>query len=127
MSLFVTMDTASLRSGVSVLVVVVDAKHIRHARYMLSGLRSPACAWVLNACLLSLPQDSKQRLKAMQKCSQPITAGAYNHDGSIYAHSVSYDWSRGHAEHNPATAKNYILLHSPNENEVKARQRVSRR
>jgi hypothetical protein len=65
-----------------------------------------------------LPQDSKQRLKAMQKSSQPITASAYNHDGSIFAYSVSYDWSRGHAEHNPATAKNYILLHSPSENEV---------
>jgi mRNA export factor len=54
----------------------------------------------------------------MQKSSQPVTAAAYNHDGSIFAYSVSYDWSRGHAEHNPATAKNYILLHSPSENEV---------
>ena len=66
-----------------------------------------------------LPQDSKQRLKAMQKSSQPITATAYNHDGTIFAYSVSYDWSRGHTEHNPATAKNYILLHSPSENEVR--------
>jgi mRNA export factor len=65
-----------------------------------------------------LYQDSKQRLKAMQKSSQPITATAYNHDGTIFAYSVSYDWSRGHAEHNPAAAKNYILLHSPSENEV---------
>lgn len=37
-------------------------------------------------------QDSKQRLKAMQKSSQAITAGAYNKDGSIYAYSVCYDW-----------------------------------
>ena len=66
-----------------------------------------------------LPQDSKQRLKAMQKSSQPIPATAYSHDGTIFAYSVSYDWSRGHAEHNPATAKNYILLHSPSENEVR--------
>lgn len=27
------------------------------------------------------PQDSKQRLKAMQKCGQPVTAASYNHDG----------------------------------------------
>ncbi len=63
----------------------------------------------------------------MQKCSSPIPAGMYNHDGSIYAYAVSYDWSRGHAEHNPVTAKHHILLHSPTESEVKARQRVSRR
>lgn len=63
-------------------------------------------------------QDSKQRLKAMQKCNQPITDGAYSSDGSIYAYSVCYDWSRGHAEHNPANAKSHILLHSPHDNEV---------
>ena len=44
-------------------------------------------------------------------------------DGSIYAYAVSYDWSRGYSEHNPATAKNYIYLHAPQEAEVKSRNR----
>ena len=44
-------------------------------------------------------------------------------DGSIYAYAVSYDWSRGYSEYNPTTAKNYILLHAPQEAEVKSRNR----
>lgn len=45
-------------------------------------------------------------------------------DGTIFAYAVSYDWSRGYAEYNPNTAKNYILLHQPQEAEVKSRARV---
>lgn len=45
-------------------------------------------------------------------------------DGTIFAYAVSYDWSRGYAEYNPTTAKNYILLHQPQEAEVKSRARV---
>lgn len=36
---------------------------------------------------------------------------------------MSYDWSRGYSEYNPTTAKNYILLHAPQEAEVKSRNR----
>jgi mRNA export factor len=72
-------------------------------------------------------KDSKQRLKAMGKANNPIPCGNFNRDGSIYAYAVSYDWSRGYAEYNPATAKHYILLHSPNETEVKNRVRPSQR
>ncbi|GAB4819139.1 hypothetical protein N2152v2_006185 [Parachlorella kessleri] len=69
-------------------------------------------------------KDSKQRLKAMQKCSMPIPCANFNRDGTIFAYAVSYDWSRGYAEYNPNTAKNYILLHQPQEAEVKSRARV---
>lgn len=72
-------------------------------------------------------KDSKQRLKAMAKCGAPIPCGTFNKDGSIYAYAVSYDWSRGAAEHNPATAQNHILLHAPQEGEVKSRARAPRR
>ena len=71
-------------------------------------------------------KDSKQRLKAMQKCDQSIPCGAFNRDGSVYAYAVSYDWSHGYAGHNPATAKNHILLHAPQESEVKNRARPKR-
>ena len=72
-------------------------------------------------------KDSKQRLKAMAKCGAPIPCGAFSRDGTIYAYAVSYDWSRGAAEYNPGTSKNQIFLHSPQENEVKGRQRTAGR
>jgi len=31
----------------------------------------------------------------MAKCNQPISCGAFNNDGSIFAYAVSYDWSKG--------------------------------
>ena len=70
-------------------------------------------------------KDSKQRLKAMQKCAGPIPCGAYNADGSIYAYAVSYDWSKGAEAHNPATATNTIYLHQVQEQDVKPRQRTT--
>ncbi|XP_047339065.1 protein RAE1-like [Impatiens glandulifera] len=68
-------------------------------------------------------KDSKQRLKAMARCSQPIPSSAFNNDGSIFAYAVCYDWSKGAENHNPATAKTSIFLHSPQEAEVKAKPR----
>lgn len=70
-------------------------------------------------------KDSKQRLKAMSRCNQPIPCGAFNNDGSVYAYSVCYDWSKGAENHNPATAKSYILLHLTQESEVKAKPRTT--
>ncbi|XP_058098477.1 protein RAE1-like isoform X5 [Magnolia sinica] len=45
-------------------------------------------------------KDSKQRLK------------------------VCYDWSKGAENHNPAAAKTYIFLHTPQESEVKGKPRL---
>ena len=39
----------------------------------------------------------------------------------------SYDWGKGYSEHNPSTAKNYILLHANNELEVKSRKATTSR
>ncbi|WJX26296.1 Poly(A)+ RNA export protein rae1 [Trifolium repens] len=69
-------------------------------------------------------KDSKQRLKAMLRCSQPVPCSAFNNDGSIYAYAVCYDWSKGAENHNPATAKTYIFLHLPQESEVKGKPRI---
>ena len=70
-------------------------------------------------------KDSKQRLKAMQRCAAPIPCAAYNMDGSVLAYAVSYDWSKGAEAHNPQTAQNVIYLHSTQDLEVKARPRVA--
>ncbi|KAF3675216.1 Protein RAE1 [Capsicum annuum] len=69
-------------------------------------------------------KDSKQRLKAMSRCSQPIPCSAFNNDGSIYAYAVCYDWSKGAENHNPSTAKTYIYLHFPQESDVKGKPRI---
>ncbi|KAK2403939.1 Transducin/WD40 repeat superfamily protein [Trifolium repens] len=69
-------------------------------------------------------KDSKQRLKAMERCNQPIPCAAFNNDGSIYAYAVCYDWSKGAENHNPTTAKNYIYLHLTQDAEVKGRPRA---
>ncbi|XP_020577103.1 LOW QUALITY PROTEIN: protein RAE1-like [Phalaenopsis equestris] len=69
-------------------------------------------------------KDSKQRLKAMVRCHFPITCSTFNQDGSIFAYAVCYDWSKGAENYNPATAKTYIYLHSPQESEVKGKPRI---
>ncbi|KAL0334463.1 UNVERIFIED_CONTAM: protein RAE1 [Sesamum angustifolium] len=70
-------------------------------------------------------KDSKQRLKAMQRCNQPIPCSTFNNDGSIFAYAVCYDWSKGAENHNPSTAKTYIYLHLPQDAEVKAKPRAA--
>ncbi|XP_038683535.1 protein RAE1-like [Tripterygium wilfordii] len=69
-------------------------------------------------------KDSKQRLKATSRCNQPIPCSTFNNDGSIFAYSVCYDWSKGAENHNPATSKTYIFLHFPQESEVKGKPRT---
>lgn len=72
-------------------------------------------------------KDSKQRLKAQARSmygpgvGAPITAAGFSRDGALYGYAISYDWSRGYAEYNPANMKSYILLHVCKEDEVKAK------
>ncbi|KAK4491221.1 hypothetical protein RD792_001954 [Penstemon davidsonii] len=72
-------------------------------------------------------KDSKQKLKAMSRCSQPIPCATFNNDGSIYAYSVCYDWSKGAEKYNPSTAKNHVYLHLTQEADVKPKPRTGAR
>mmetsp|Transcript_20961 Transcript_20961/g.51650 ORF Transcript_20961/g.51650 Transcript_20961/m.51650 type:complete len:200 (-) Transcript_20961:72-671(-) len=73
-------------------------------------------------------KESKQRLhKFPVAVPQPITSATFNHDGSIFGYAVSYDWSKGAENHNPATAKNYILLHGVKETEIKPKKPAPKR
>eukprot|EP00171_Calliarthron_tuberculosum_P010947 IDg10947t1 len=71
-------------------------------------------------------KDNKHRLKQFSRLNQPITAGAFSHDGSIYAYAVGYDWSKGAAHHNPATDKKYVLLHGVQPTEIKGKKASAR-
>jgi len=68
-------------------------------------------------------KDSKQRLKAFNRATLPISAGSFNFDGNLFAYSVSYDWSKGIEYHNPSQNKNNILIHQTSEGEVKSRKK----
>ena len=63
----------------------------------------------------------------MTRGNLPIPCGKYNRDGAVYAYAASYDWTEGHAKYNPATMKNYVLLHNPQDAEVKTRPKVGGR
>jgi len=65
-------------------------------------------------------KDSKQRLKPFPKMPQPITASAWNFDGTIFAYAAGYDWSKGCEYYNPAV-KPQIMLHQTTEAEIKNR------
>lgn len=39
-------------------------------------------------------KDRRQRLKAFNKLNGTVSCTAFNHDGSILAYAVSYDWSK---------------------------------
>ncbi|KAK4135391.1 WD40 repeat-like protein [Trichocladium antarcticum] len=53
---------------------------------------------------------SRQRLRASPAVGGPITAAAFNRDGTALAYAVGYDWAKGYAG-NDAGAVRKIVLH----------------
>lgn len=100
------------RDGSDIYAVNSIAFHPVHGTFATAGSDGAYNFW---------DKDSKQRLKAMSRCSLPIPCSSFSADGSIYAYAVSYDWSKGAEHHNPAAAGNYILLHPTQDSEVKAK------
>lgn len=64
-------------------------------------------------------KDSRQRLKAFNRGSLPITCGAFNKDGTIFSYAASYDWSTGAEGY--TTQTNHVLLHAVPEGDMKSR------
>ncbi|KAJ3022407.1 hypothetical protein HKX48_006224 [Thoreauomyces humboldtii] len=56
---------------------------------------------------------SRQRLKGFPNVGGPVTASAFNGDGTIFAYAVGYDWSKGH-EHAKPGSKVQLCLQSVN-------------
>eukprot|EP01106_Pelomyxa_sp_JSP_P019464 TRINITY_DN980_c0_g2_i2.p2 TRINITY_DN980_c0_g2~~TRINITY_DN980_c0_g2_i2.p2 ORF type:complete len:164 (-),score=32.98 TRINITY_DN980_c0_g2_i2:257-748(-) len=65
-------------------------------------------------------KDSRQRLKAFPTCRFPISCGRFNRDGSLYAYSVSYDWSKG-VEYWKQTDPICVFVHAVTDAEIKSR------
>lgn len=71
-------------------------------------------------------KDFRNRLKPFSPCSAPISAAAFNADGSMFAYGVSYDWSKGVEYYNPQQ-KNYILIHNTTEAEIKSKGKTGKK
>lgn len=88
----------------------------------------PPLARVFTRYFLSPLARSRQRLKEFKRLNVPLTCGAFNHDGNIFAYAASYDWSKGSEHYSVKT--NTIYLHAVQEKEVKpnpAAQQTRRR
>jgi len=65
-------------------------------------------------------KDARTRLKTFEPAPGPITSTAFNRSGTIFAYTVSYDWSKGHTGMT-ASHPNKIMLHACKDDEVKKR------
>eukprot|EP00053_Salpingoeca_punica_P010304 m.92651 g.92651 ORF g.92651 m.92651 type:complete len:335 (-) comp15339_c0_seq3:193-1197(-) len=67
-------------------------------------------------------KDSRNRLKPFNGGQAPVTATAFNTDGTMFAYALSYDWSKGHEGYTPS-APNAIMIHGVLDDEVKPKPR----
>ncbi|KAH7913204.1 WD40-repeat-containing domain protein [Hygrophoropsis aurantiaca] len=65
-------------------------------------------------------KDARTRLKTFDAAPGPISATAFNRNGTIFAYAVSYDWSKGHSGMTPGHP-NKLMLHACKDEEVKRR------
>lgn len=71
-------------------------------------------------------KDARRRLKYSDSVGAPISATAFNKDGTAFAYAVSYDWSKGYA-HNSPQHVNKVMLHPVADEEVKPKSSTNRR
>ena len=64
--------------------------------------------------------NAKHRLKGYPAVGMPITATAFNRQGTVFAYAMCYDWSQGYQK-NTQQAPNKIMLHGVQPDEVKPR------
>ncbi|GJJ08117.1 hypothetical protein Clacol_002325 [Clathrus columnatus] len=67
-------------------------------------------------------KDLRSLVKTLERSPGPITGCGFNHNGTILAYAVSYDWSKGHAGMVPG-APNKILLHLVKEDDVSKKRK----
>ncbi|KAL2135377.1 hypothetical protein VTI74DRAFT_8789 [Chaetomium olivicolor] len=71
-------------------------------------------------------KDAKHRLKGYPNVGGSITATTFNKNGTIFAYSISYDWSKGY-QGNTAGYPNKVMLHPVQPDECKPRPSVKKR
>ncbi|KAG0336408.1 hypothetical protein BG004_008073, partial [Podila humilis] len=106
-------DGAPAARDSSVYSVNAISFHPQHGTFATAGSDGGFTFW---------DKDSKQKLKVFPKQNGPISAAAFNRNGSIYAYAVSYDWSKGYTGQT-ADAKNSIMLCPVNDADTKPRKK----
>jgi mRNA export factor len=71
-------------------------------------------------------KDAKHRLKGYPTTGGSITTTGFNHNGSIFAYAVSYDWSKGYTGNTPQY-QNKVMMHAVVSDECKPRPSVKKR
>ncbi|KAH0050913.1 WD40 repeat-like protein, partial [Aureobasidium melanogenum] len=71
-------------------------------------------------------KDAKHRLKGYPEVGGSISCTDFNHDGSIFAYAVSYDWHQGYAANTP-NYPNKVMLHGIGPDECKPRPNAKKR
>jgi len=71
-------------------------------------------------------KERKCRLKEYRDVGGPISATAFNRNGTIFAYAVSYDWSKGYS-HNTPNLPNKIMLHPVLADDCKPRHIIGKR
>ena len=70
--------------------------------------------------------NAKHRLKGYPTVGGPITATAFNRQGTVFAYAVCYDWSQGFQK-NTAQQPLRVMLHGVIQEEVKPRPKGTKR
>jgi mRNA export factor len=71
-------------------------------------------------------KERKCRLKEYRDAGGPISATAFNRNGTIFAYAVSYDWSKGYS-HNTPNLPHKIMLHPVLADDCKPRHIIGKR
>ncbi|EHY57289.1 RNA export factor gle2 [Exophiala dermatitidis] len=106
-----TPTTGPQRDVSNVYAVNAISFHPVHGTFSTAGSDGTFHFWDGNA---------KHRLKGYPNVGSPITATAFNRQGTVFAYAVCYDWSQGYQKNTPQTP-NKIMLHGVQPEEVKPR------
>ncbi|KAF7316996.1 Poly(A)+ RNA export protein [Mycena chlorophos] len=113
------------KDGANVFAINEISWHPVHVLEAMGGLISRSdvrCSTPSCSGIHFWDKDARNRLKTFDQAPGPISASAFNRNGSIFAYSISYDWSKGHAGMTPGHP-NKIMLHACTDQEVNKRPR----
>ncbi|KAJ9616379.1 RNA export factor gle2 [Cladophialophora chaetospira] len=106
-----TPSTGPNRDMANVYAVNAISFHPIHGTFSTAGSDGTFHFWDGNA---------KHRLKGYPAVGSPITATAFNRQGTVFAYACCYDWSQGYQKNTPQST-NKIMLHGVQPEEVKPR------
>lgn len=105
-------DGATIRDPQQLFPVNCISFHPIHGTFSTAGGDGTISLW---------DKDSKTRLKTFDAKGAPISATAFNRNGTIFSYAASYDWHKGWQGAPPTGTPSQIFLHACKDDEVKRR------